>query len=78
MIVAMRVSISQTTFGYHVALSAEPDRFAQLLETFKSIIPKACRRFITDRRAWFVDLRAGKRVERFVSAVTEAGGKVER
>ena len=73
----MKARISQTAMGYHIALSAPRDSFAQLLETFKSVIPKACRRFIADRRAWFVDLRAGKRVERFASAVTEAGGKVE-
>ena len=73
----MKARISQTPMAYHVELSAARDSFAQLLDSFKSTVPKCNRRFMPDRHVWFVDLRAKKRVEQFASAVTDAGGQVK-
>lgn len=74
----MKATIEQTTMGYHVTLSAARDSFAQLLEQFKAIIPRKCRQFDPARRYWFVDLRAGRKLARFVDSIQSLGGEVER
>jgi hypothetical protein len=47
-----------------------------MYEQFKSIVPRRNRRFNTDRQWWFVDLRAKRKIEKFISAVMKAGGQV--
>ena len=70
----MTITITQTTFGFHIALvSDDRQRFAQVLESFKLAIPKRNRLFNEVGRFWFVDKRKEKKLRQWLEGVKQAG-----
>jgi hypothetical protein len=70
----MTITITQTIFGFHVALvSGDRRRFAQAIESFKLAIPKRNRRFNEAGRYWFIDKRKEKKMREWLEGVKQTG-----
>ncbi|HXG66833.1 MAG TPA: hypothetical protein VNO70_17150 [Blastocatellia bacterium] len=64
----MEIRVEQNVFGFHVRLwSNDEDEFYLALEEFKEIVPRNCRRYQAEGKYWFVDLRAERRLNRWLA-----------